>query len=179
MKNMFDVFKNVKRPNVLDEREQSPKMRVSSGYDVVNLLNDDVFFTGKSKTVRLSFKLLDIAQIGDDEIMKVLFFDRFIMRVMKFTDSLDRASSTFDVVDSEDNSIVLKTSREYVGGTEIAIQALKVELITQWEIPILTKLCRAFVLGDAEIIKKLVLHHHLVICKENESKLKYLFGLTQ
>jgi hypothetical protein len=40
MKNMFDVFKNVKRPNVLDEREQSPKMRVSSGYDVVNLLKN-------------------------------------------------------------------------------------------------------------------------------------------
>jgi|688.fasta_scaffold291333_3 hypothetical protein len=154
--------------------------QVSSGYDIGNLSTQNKSFI-KSKTKNpLSFKIKDIETVGNSsEILKVLFSNGLVARIIKFTDKENRASSSFDIVDELKKEILVNTDKSFTGGTGIAESLFKINFISQWEVPIFTKLCRGFILGDPESIKKLMFDYNLKITEDTEWKIKEIIGVSK
>lgn len=150
------------------------------GYNVGNIFDNNLFITKKRKVINLSFEINDIVETqNNSEILKLLFFNSFTVRIMKFQNSKGSPSSTFDIVDELNKIILLKTEREFIGGLGIAELFYKMDFLTQWEVPIFAKLCRAFVLGDPEAIRNLMKDYHVKISKNTEWNLKIKLGLDQ
>lgn len=147
------------------------------GYGIANLLNNNTFITKKNHIVNLSFKLKNLIVYEDTEIMLLEFFNGIIVRVMKYDNDDSQPVATFDLVNDETKEILMKADKEYIGGLGIADIFFRMKYITQWEIPVLTKLCRGFVLGDVDVIKLLIKDYHLRISKESEWYLKNTLGL--
>lgn len=141
------------------------------GFDLNNL------FSNKKKNISLSFKIKDIDDSNDMEVLKLEFFNDLVVRIMKFNNNEGKASATFDIVDDEKKEILIKTNKIFVGGLGIAELFYKLNYITQWEIPIIIRLCRGFVFGDLDSIKDLIENYYLKISKQNEWKLKDKLGL--
>lgn len=143
------------------------------GFDLNNLLSNK-----NKKTPKLSFIIKDIEEHIESEILKLLFFNNYVVRIMKFNDREGKACATFDIVDEEKKVILIKTEKIFVGGLGIAEIFYKMNYITQWEIPIMIMLCRGFVFGDVDTIQNLMKNYYLKISKENEWKLKDKLGLS-
>jgi hypothetical protein len=159
----------------------SPKDNRVGGADLFNLLSSNNFMSSKNKVVNLSFEIKDIVIIEDSEILKLTLTKygngRLVVRIMKYLDDQDRPSATFDIIDEENKTIVLSSDQDYVGGLGIEKYFHKIGIITQWEIPIFTKLCRGFVLGDHEVFQLLVKDYYLKFSKESERYLKNRLGI--
>lgn len=145
------------------------------GFDLNNLFDRGAF--SKKNTVKLSFLINNIEMINDTEILKIGMIDNKMIRLIKFNDEEDRPSSSFDLIDESKKQIILKTDRSFVGGLGIAEIFYELNYITQWEIPIFIKLCRAFVLGDIETIRLLVTNFNLQFSNENKWYLKDKLGI--
>jgi len=139
------------------------------GFDLNNLFDN-------KKTPSLSFIIKDIEVLDNNEILKLLFFNGLVVRIMKFKKHNNKACATFDIVDDEKKVILLKTDKVFIGGLGIAEIFYKMNYITQWEIPIMIMLCRGFVFGDVDVIKNLIKNYYLKISKENEWRLKDKIG---
>lgn len=146
------------------------------GFDTNNILNNDIFIK-KSTKFNLSFKLQNIEIIDGFEIMKLIFSNNIIARIMKYTNDNSQAVAIFDLVDDNKKEIILKTNTEYIGGLGIADIFLRLGYITQWEIPVLIKLLRGFIFGDIDIFKKMITKYNLKISKDAEWYLKSELGL--
>lgn len=148
------------------------------GFDTANLLFGDTLIS-KKNTVRLSFEIFDILQLNDEEILKISFVKHngLITRVMKYTTDDGKPAITFDMVDDIKKEIIMTSDKEYIGAIGIEGFFFKSNLITQWEIPIFLKLCRAFLLGDTQTFHTLITQFHLRFSKESESRLKSILGI--
>lgn len=148
------------------------------GYSVGNLLSPDLFITAK-RNVTLSFCLHDIEVIDGQEIMKISFprTKNILLRVMKYMNDDDQPVAVFDVVDIDTKKIVISGGNEFIGGLGIEHVLFKANAITQWEIPVFSKLCRSFVLGDVETIKLLITDYYLKFSDKNAVKLKNSLGI--
>lgn len=162
----------------LSEKALGANQKVA-GYTVNNLTDGNIFITKKISNIsNLSFKLYDIEMKNGSEIMKIVFKNGAVIRVIKFMDEAERASAVFDIVDEINKIIVMKSQKTYVGGIGIADMLYGLNFITQWEIPILTILCRGFVLGDRESIRNLIKLYSLKIEMNNEYRLKEYLGIA-
>jgi len=151
-----------------------------AGYSTNNLFNNNVFITRQiSKKTSLSFKIYDIEITNSMEILKISFNNDLVARLMKFTDEHDRACATFDLVDESKKIILLKTTKIFIGAIGISDIFYAMNYITQWEIPIFTKLCRGFIFGDKDCIRGLITKYNLKIEDKNEYRLKDHLGLAQ
>ncbi len=154
-----------------------PRQKVA-GYGIGNLLSDGNFIaTHKNPT--LSFRIYDILMIDSDEIMKLEFpkIKNAIVRLMKYTNDESQPVAVFDIINTETKQIVLTSDKEYIGGLGLEHFFYEAEMITQWEIPILSKLCRSFVMGDIETIKLLMNEYYLKFSDDNAVKLKNSLGI--
>jgi hypothetical protein len=160
----------------IEQKQQTTDQKVG-GFGVGNLLNNTSFISSKSKVVTLSFDIRDIVEIDDSEILKLNFSNGFTVRIMKYDNELNQAVATFDIVDEEKREIITKSNKEYIRGLGISDTFYGMNMITQWEIPILTKLCLGFVHGDVEAIKDLIKNYHVKIDKKAEWNLRMKLGL--
>lgn len=151
--------------------------RTVGGYDLNNLLNSKTFFAEKDKSPRLSFRLHDIVMINDSEILKIKLSNGIVVRMMKFKNAESFPCATFDLVNEETKEIISKSDKVFVGGLGIADLFFKKHWITQWEVPIMIKLCRGFVLGDKEIFRILITDYNLKISKDADWYLRNELGL--
>jgi len=148
------------------------------GFGVYNLLNqDNAFIPISSRVVTLSFELNDIEEIDGTEILKLLFFNGLTVRIMKYFNDKEQAVAIFDIVEENKKILVAKIDREFVRGIGIAEIFYDLKMITQWEIPILLKLCVGFVHGDIDTYRTLIKEYHLKISKNSEWYLRMKLGL--
>ena len=161
----------------LNEKELGAYQKVL-GYDVNNFSNT-MFLTQKSKAWDLSFKIFDIVETGEYEIMVLLLYNGLHVRLSKFNDENGMASSTFDIVDEQKKKIIMNTDMEFVSGVGIAESFFDMNIITQWEIPILMKLCRAYILGDKYAIHELIKNYNLKIATTHEHKVKDILKVEE
>ena len=110
-------------------------------------------------------------------MLKLVFINNMLVRIIKYTDKDGHPVATFDVVNEAKKTIILNTRKEFIGGLGIAEIFYKIKYITQWEIPILLKLCRGFVMGDTDVIHNLITNFYLKISEENVWHLKNKLGL--
>ena len=75
---------------------------------------------------------------------------------MKYENEKEQPVAIFDIVHEGKKIIIAKIDEEFIRGIGIAEFFYKLNMITQWEIPILTKLCIGFVHGDPDIFKLLI-----------------------
>jgi len=155
----------------------NPMNNKVGGYDVANLFSGNTFFSNKNKVPTFSFKIQDIAEIQGDEILKLKFSNTALVRVMKYANENNQPIAIFDIVDEEKKQIVVNTDKEFIGGLGISPILYEMNFITQWEIPILEKLFRAFVLGDPEALRVLIKDYHVEISSESEWRLRHKLGL--
>ena len=148
------------------------------GYTLDNILSPTRFMS-KNKNVTLSFLLHDITIVDGDEIMKLILtkIPHIIIRIMKYTNTAGFPTAIFDIIDIKSKKILLESNKEFVGGLGMDTYFYNGGIITQWEIPIFTKLCRAFVFGDIETIVMLHNEYHLKFDENNESRLKNILGI--
>lgn len=146
------------------------------GYNSQNFSSN--IFISSNNTPTLSFKIFDIVVYGEKEILKIIFNNNLIMRLLKF-DENGIASSTFDIVNEETKSIILKTDKHFNGGIGIAENFFDLKIISQWEVPILELICRGFVLGDKSAIKNIIKKYGLKIADQNLYKVKDQLGYPE
>ena len=148
------------------------------GFDLANLFGGAPFISSKSKSTTLSFEINDIIEHNGGEILKLLFFNDLTARLIKYNNAKGMPCVSFDIVDESTKDILLKTDKDFIGGLGIAAAFYELNFITQWEIPLLERLCRSFVLGDIETIRDLVMTKHLRISRDAEWRLRLKLGLT-
>ena len=162
---------------MVDSTKKQTTDQKMGGYGIGNLLNNELFVTSKSKVVTLSFEIQDIAEIDGNEILKLKFFNGLTVRIMKYENEENQSVATFDIVDEEKKEIITRGNKEYIRGLGISELFYGMNMITQWEIPVLTHLCLGFIHGDAEIIKDLIKNYHLKFSKKAEWYLKMKLGI--
>lgn len=146
------------------------------GADIANLLSNNNFITQKNKQPTLSFSLNNILTINGSEILKLELSNTLIIRLMK-----DLYESTpvitFDIVDDKKKEIVIKSDAFFSGGIGISELLFKYKFITQWEIPIFTKICRCFLFGDIDELRKIIEKYNLKINQDAWWHLKNELGI--
>lgn len=162
-----------------DESKKQTIDQKVGGYGVTNLIDSDIFLSKNDKVVNLSFEIKDIVEIDKSEILKLLFFNGLTVRIMKYENEKNQSVATFDVIDEKKKEIVAKSNKEFVRGLGISEFFYSVNMITQWEILVLTRLCLGFIHGDTDILKDLIKNHHLKFSKESEWYLKMKLGVEQ
>ncbi len=146
------------------------------GADIANLLSNHTFITQKNKQPSLSFSLNNILNIKGDEILKIELNNTLIIRLMKDTyESIPVI--TFDIVDDEKKEIIIKSDKLFSGGIGIAELLFKHKFITQWEIPIFTKITRCFLFGDKDELRKIIEKYNLKINQDAWWHLKNELGI--
>lgn len=150
------------------------------GYQVNNLLSSNLFMT-RNKNIILSFEINDIVSVDGEEIMKLAFprLPGIVVRVMKYMNEELQPVAIFDVVNLQTKEVLLTHDKEFIGGAGIEHLFYQSEMITQWEIPILLKLCRAFVLGDVETIEHLIKDYYLKFSDESAVRLTNKLGIKR
>lgn len=144
------------------------------GYNTAKL-SEDNFFASKTKEAKLSFKLIDIVEINNSEIMKFkLNRINKVARIMKFFDEETKQPTLmFDIVDEEKKEISLKSNKMFYYASGLGSFFASHDFITQWEVAPFEKICRAFLLGDKHNFLELIDEFNLKMTISAEHYIKH------
>jgi len=147
---------------------ESNKIQIG-GYDTHNLSDNSVFFASKQKKSKISFIIHNIVIINDSEIFKILLKNKFIIRIMKFKDEeTQQPSLVIDFVDTISNQIKFKPDKIFYNGVGVGGFLFELNYISQWEIPIVDKLLRSFVIGSKEDFLEVINTYNLFLNSETQ-----------
>lgn len=146
------------------------------GIDIANLLTNTSFISKKNNQPKLSFALNNIITIDGSEILKIELQNKNIVRLMKVLEN-NVPSITFDIVDDVKKEIVIKSNKLFSGAIGVSELLFTHGFITQWEIPIFTKICRCYLFGDTDTLRDLIEKYNLKINQDAWWHLKTTLGI--
>jgi len=140
----------------------------AKGYSTQALGENNFVFTSPERKSKPSFNINEITEIENSEILKINLGSGLLCRIMKYTNN-DEAQTpmlTFDLVNMEEKSITFKSPKGFPNGVGLAGFLLDYNQITQWEIPPMELLCRAFIFGIQTDFKSVIEEFNIKVSQQ-------------
>jgi hypothetical protein len=137
------------------------------GFDLKKLSDPSAIFVSDKKIAKLSFRIHDIDFSNNDEILKLKLKNENICRIMKFIDTTtNQPSLMFDIVNDTKKIIISKSNEIFYNGHGLGGALVINQIVGQWEVVPIDKLCRAFLFGDKNSLFEILDEYNIKISRE-------------
>lgn len=146
---------------------------VIGGYSVEPILDGNTFF-GKKKYPNITFEITEVVKINNREYMYIgLSTPYHTLRIKKSNNAESTPLIIADIINLEKKEILFTIEKEFLNGVGIGTFLFQYNFLSQWELPVIDIICRAFLYGDVDTFKKIITEYSI---KYSDSIKYHFFG---